>query len=318
MALPPIRTRTKFGMDDKTSELLVLGSVDAGEHLSAIERNPRLGLVTHIEDPTAETEPAAEPAAQRGNGPSPHRADGWVICTPCDERSYWLERALDANKPVLLATPLLASQRTLAMLRRSPHSARVAVASRLLASDVALHMASVSESRELGRCVYVDMNLEIPRHETEAMGCGVTPMGASELLILAERWFGSLDSIHARTRSFVCNRPNEDTVSALLRFVNGVEGVLQVRALDADDGLSVSVFGTAGSAKFLETLAARNAVLMDRHYANLAAVLAGNERALFGADEIARGAFLSNWLEHSAREDREMYRSDVRKLAKKP
>lgn len=290
--------------------LAIVGSDRIAEHEAAIRKQPGLHLSTRI----GESSPGRE-SSSGTFGNFDFQAAGFravVVSTPASEREYWALQSARANKTVIIDGPLAGSSAGLLELRRLDQSMgeQVLMASTVLASDIA---SNLLEARgQIGRCLYVDLHMSIPKETLPSTRSGVAFLGATELLLLSERFAGPLDSVHARSRSLLTNRPSEDAVWAMLRFFNGAEGVLQVRGLDSTERVTITVHGTEGTLELSASLSQQTEKIRDRQYDNLVQVLTGQGKPVCGVRDIHRCLFLSTWMERSARQDRELFSSDVR------
>lgn len=291
-------------------ELAIVGSDRIDEHETGIRKHPYLRLSTR----TGVSSPdRASSSVTFGNfdfNSSDIRAV--VVSAPASEREYWALRSARANKTVLVDGPLAGSSAGLLELRRLDQymGEQVLMASSVLASDIATDL--LAAQGHIGRCLYIDLRMSVPNETLRSTGTGVASLGGTELLLLGERFAGPLDSVHARSRSLLTSRPSEDAVWAMLRFFNGVEGVLQVRGLDSSERVEITVHGTAGTLQLSTSLSQQTEAIRDRQYENLVQVLMGHGRPACGVRDLHRCLFLGTWVEQSARQDRELYSSDVR------
>ena len=291
-------------------ELAIVGSDRIAEHEAAIRKKPYLHLSTRIGESSPERIPNSGTFGDFDFNSAGIGAV--VVSTPASERDYWALQSARANKPVLVDGPLAGSSAGLLELRRLDQcmGEQVLMASTVLASDIAADL--LAARGQIGRCLYMDLHMSIPRETLPSTRSGVASLGATELLLLSERFAGPLDSVHARSRSLLTNRPSEDALWAMLRFVNGVEGVLQVRGLDSTERATITVHGTEGTLKLSTSLSRQTGEIRDRQYENLVQVLTGHGKPACGVRDIHRCLFLDTWLEQSARQDRELFSFDVR------
>ncbi len=290
-------------------ELAIVGSDRIAEHETAIRKQPHLRLSTRGGESSPDRISSPETF-----GEFDFNADirGVVVCTPASEREYWVLQSARANKPVLVDGPLAGSSGGLKELRLLDQhmGERVLMASPVLAADIATDL--LAARCHIGRCLYMDLHMSIPKETLPSTRSGVSFLGATELLLLSERFAGPVDSVHARSRSLLTNRPSEDAVWAMLRFVNGVEAVLQVRGLDSTERVTITAHGSEGTVELTTSLSRQTEAIRDRQYKNLVQVLTGRGRPACGVEDIYRCLFLGTWLEQSARQDRELFSSDVR------
>ena len=297
-------------MPHSVFELAIVGSDHIDEHETAIRKHPYLRLSTR----TGESSPdRASNSVTFGNFDfNSSDIHAVVVTAPESEREYWALQSARANKTVLVDGPLAGSSAGLLELRRLDQcmGEQVLMASTVLASDIATDL--LAARGHIGRCLYVDFRMSVPKETLQSIRSGVASQGATELLLLSERFAGPLDSVQARSRSLLANRPSEDAVWAMLRFFNGAEGVLQVRGLDSTEQMAITVHGTAGTLELSTNLSQQTGEIRDRQYENLVQVLIGQGKPACGVRDIHRCLFLGTWLDQSARQGRELYSSDVR------
>ena len=291
-------------------ELAIVGSDRIAEHEAAIRKQPFLHLSTRIGESSPDRGSSSGTFGYFDFNAADIRAV--VVSTPASEKEYWALQSARANKAVLVDGPLAGPCAGLLELRRLDQcmGEQVLLASTALASDIASDL--LAARGHIGRCLYVDLHMSIPKETLSSTRSGVASLGATELLLLSERFAGPLDSVHARSRSLLTNRPSEDTVWAMLRFFNGAEGVLQVRGLDSTERVAITVHGTEGTLELSTSLSQQTGKIRDRQYENLVQVLRGEGKPACGVRDIHRCLFLGTWLDQSARQDRELFSSDVR------
>ena len=297
-------------MSQPVFELAIVGSDRIAEHETAIRNQPQLRLSTRIGEATPDKVPSPEAFGSFDFAAADIGCV--VVCTPASEREYWALRSARANKPVLIDGPLTGSSSGLLELRRLDQcmGERVSMASGVLAADIAADLLAARD--RIGRCLYMDLHMNIPRETLSSTRSGVSTLGATELLLLGERLAGPVDSIQARSRSLLTNRPSEDAVWAMLRFVNGVEGMLQVRGLDSTERVTIAVHGTEGTVELSTSLLRQTEAIRKGQYENLVQVLKGCDKPACGIRDIFRCLFLATWLDQSARQDSELFSRDVR------
>ena len=291
-------------------ELAIVGSDRIAEHETAIRKQPHLRLSTRNGESSLDRIGSSGTFGDFDFNVAD--IGGVVVCTPTSEREYWALKSARANKPLLVDGPLAGSSAGLLELRRLDQcmGERILMASTVLAADIATDL--LAARGHIGRCLYLDLHMSIPKEMLPSTRSGVSSLGATELLLLSERFAGPVDSLHARSRSLLTNRPSEDAVWAMLRFVNGVEAVLQVRGLDSAERVAITVHGSEGTLELSTSLSRQAEAIRDRQYENLVQVLTGRGKPECGVREMYRCRFLSTWLEQSARQDRELFSSDVR------
>jgi len=233
-----------------------------------------------------------------------------AVATPVHQRRYWIERALDQGKHVLCELPLTGSAReSLLLARRARHSAGHLVVGGDLASLArARDLTSGACAERLGAPVYLRLGMRLPRADVSVTSLGVLAGFGIRIVRLAALVCGRLDTAYARARSLGANRPVEDCVVALLRFVNGCEGLVQVEALGERAGLHLALTGSRGATELdfdLAELDDLSGACLD-----LKRVLEGGEPEC-GAHQLHLSALLVEWIMQAARTDREMARADV-------
>ena len=193
-----------------------------------------------------------------------------------------------------------------------------------LRSGAQLTMVSNNVSRDLDRAVrsalgvggigvplYFDLRVEVPRAWLASAREGILLLhGYPFARVLAER-FGPLDTVLARTRSLGRNRPAEDVSVAMLRFINGIEGVLQVDGLGSQAQVRMTIHGTTGSMCLRHELRTGLQRDLRSSYDDFASVLCDGSRPGHGIEELTHTMHALDWIRQSARQNAELYRGDV-------
>ena len=284
--------------------LALLGSCNLTAHLAAIDAQELRVVGSWSEDQVASGNPTHTHPSQLLNHPD---IRGIVVCTALHEREYWVRQAVQAAKPVLCAAP---PATTFSRMRELAADAKAAGIPILLVSRLHLHTNNI-RTRVTG-VRYFSLRAEIPRHLLEDTREGVLMhWGAALLQLLAER-FGPLESVYARSRSLGLNRPEEDVASALLRFRNGVEGLVDFNGLAEGGGVELREWGIAGTGDFHAPWGAITAELLRPHYHEFGLLLTGAAEPVnktLGAG--LEGYRWAEWFQQSARLDREIHAREV-------
>lgn len=283
--------------------LALLGSCNLAAHLAAIRAQDLRVVGCWSEDSVAtESRVFAEPS-QALNHPE---TQGVVVCTPLHEREHWVRQAVRAAKPVLCVAPPAKNFTQMVQLAAEAKEAGVQI---LLVSRLRLH-ADAWPIRPVG-VLYFSLRADIPRQLLHDTREGVLLHWGAELLqVMADR-FGPLESVYARTRSLGINRPEEDLVSALLRFRNGVEGLAEFNGLGEGTGVELREWSAAGAGESRVSWGTLTAQLLEPHYREFKALLTSGQ--LPGTNLAARleGFRWAEWLQQSARLDREIHAKEV-------
>ena len=282
-------------------------------HVSAIEAVPTLELVAREGDEIALSEAAVCEAL------SDSRVNAVAVATQPADREYWVRRAAAAGRHVLCELPVVNSAAAATKLRNHCRDVGVelCLASRCSPEPERSLRALVTDD-DLGAVVFVELSIFAPRTWLAAGQQGVVLEYGAHLMSVMEDCLGPIDTITARTRSLVTNRPQEDVAVAQLRFRNGTEGLLQVNGLGTEAGVRAAVYGGAGSRTVETVLRETDAIALQRAYEELAclATTRGESGPAAAPPSSARamvdGLFIVDWIHQSARHDTEVMRRDVR------
>ena len=317
------RCHANFMIEQK-SGLAILGEIGiARRHLEAIERLPSLYLVGYAsEDVAIEPDPLDDElesafSARRYGSCDEAIEDpavrGMVICTLPSQRAYWSGRAAAAGKHVLCespaATSLAAAQDLIGCCQTN--GVGFALADALLDSGITQRARRLATEAELGRLLFVDVQIWVPRARVARSENGVLLEYATGMASLPESTFGRIDSVYGRTRSLALSRPQEDVAVAQLRLANGVEGLFQVNGLADRSELRIEMHGSKGSARLVQESAIESSNGLARVYEDFADLLHRNRCPPHGGETMREGLLAVEWIQQSARLDREVHRREL-------
>jgi len=292
--------------------LAILGDTCLNRHLAVVEALPRLKLIGHS---SGGRERSELDITQRTHDELLVDAEvrGVTVCTSPSERSYWVRRSAEAGKHVFAEFPVVSSYRQGRDLadhcRHSGISLAIAVPP--IYSDLAAAAVNCEQSGDIGRALHFELSIRLPKQELATGKEGVLLLQGVFVMVWLTARFGPLDSVYARTRSVGLNRAAEDVAVAQLRFLNGLEGTVQITGLGSRSELSFHLYGSDGTAESGGIQQASSVAGLRVHYENFMAAADGKCDPQFGGRELAQGLFMVEWLGQSARQDREVYRSEV-------
>ena len=235
---------------------------------------------------------------------------GVVVGGELEERAFWLKRVLAAGKHVLCEQPLgqdLCRAREVVDLARRMDR-RLGVVSKAFFSPVGRALRQVEK---LGKLLFVDMRISVSRDRLDQSREGVLLLSGLDYLGLLAEFWGPIDSIQARTRSLLRNRPTEDVAIALFRFRDGREGCLQVNGLGERDEAELRVFGSQGSKLIRNEGADDNWEEWRVWFHDFSQVLAAGKEPLWDGKKSCNAFYLWKWMQQSARLEKEVHRKEV-------
>ncbi|MCC7261536.1 MAG: hypothetical protein IT369_03335 [Candidatus Latescibacteria bacterium] len=284
--------------------IALLGSTQLPLHLAAIRQTAGLQVVGHWSAGAGTVAaPARQDPAELVCQPQVRAV---VLCLDAPEREFWAREAIRAGKmAVCFGLPALTYLRLRGLVVEADQAGvHLVVIPPLDAGAASLR------GLQAGR-VLVSLNGRLPqdllRHGREGL---LHHWGAFCLQLLAER-HGRLDSVYARTRSLGLNRPEEDMVSAQLRFTNGVEGVVSLVALAADSEVILEEWGEGERQCHRLTWSSGDSDGPGQGYAALAACLEMGCPPPVWMHPPLEGVRWAEWLAQSARLDREVFANEV-------
>ena len=220
---------------------------------------------------------------------------GVVVDLPLTQRPYWAGRVQQAGKFVLCPPPL-------------PQLGAVgpwSVVAPLLFSSLPGQVQRLQA--DCGPLLHYEISLAYPRGRIEA-GDGDRLEGLmQECLCLADRLWGPIDSVLARSRSLAANRPQADWLVVLMRGFNGLEGQLQVNALGRQNRLRVALWGRRGEGVVEEEVPSLQEAGLVAQYGQWAQGMDGGKFSVWGPQQAQVGATLARWVMRSARQEREVF-----------
>ena len=282
-------------------------------HVAAIEAVSTLRLVARADEGDAA---ASELAAPEGILADP-RVAAVAVITPAADREYWVRRATDQGKCVLCELPVVSTANAAVKLRNHCRESGVVVLLiNRFSPEPERRFRELVTGTRVGPIVFVEFDLFVPRDWLRPGQQGVVLEYGAPFLPLIQDCLGPIDTIYARTRSLVTNRPQEDVAVAQLRFKNGVEGILQINGLSTEASLRAAVYGASGSAAFEMDLRENDASALQPSYAELARLTSTptdpGDRAADSAVTLVESLFIVDWIHQSARHDTEVHRREVR------
>ena len=230
---------------------------------------------------------------------------GVINCTPLPERVFWCEQALEAGKAVLSASPLGERYGDVRRLIRAGRDI-------LIASPA--HYGAIGKATAarngLGNLLFFDLQIRLSQTWIAHQKYGVLLLGGVDHLSSIERRWGPVDSIWARSRSLVRNRPTEDISQIYIKCKNGKEGSLTINGLGNEPGERLLLYGRRGSCE-ISGSGEGNAGAWRGAYRDFLERLAGNEKNGFDGVMAQDGFRLMHWVQQAARHNREINRGEM-------
>ena len=232
---------------------------------------------------------------------------GVVVGGELEERVYWLQKVLTAGKHVLCEQPLGSdyrrAQQTVDLAQRLDR--RLGVVSRAFFSPVGRALRQVEGLR---KPLFFDLRISLSRDRLSQSRDGVLLCGGMDYLGLLAEFWGPVDSILARSRSLLRNRPTEDVVLAFFRFRDGKEGCLQVNGLGDKDEVELRLFGRQESKTIRSEGGNEKLEEWEVWFHDFSQVLAAGKEPMWDGKKSCKASHLWKWIQQSARLEREVHR----------
>lgn len=225
-----------------------------------------------------------------------------LILLDIDDKSYWVDAALEAGMPVLATHPI----------QRPDQGPRIE-------SLAPLYVLSQTKASSIDKLLQQSIFSEQPISHYELKltwdstrfaakrSYAQTQMGLVAF-DLVNQISGPIDQVYGHTRNFFHSGPVEDWAMASLRMRNGCEALLQVvdypGLANAVEIRSYTAGG--GSVGDLSIPLDWKVDELQVHYENFLACIGGKQRPRFGWCEVHESYRLLYWLRASARADRVM------------
>lgn len=283
--------------------MAIVGTERLAAHVAAIEAVSSVFLVGRIceDTDTAESEFA---------GPESMLADPGIaalaVLTRMEDREYWVRQAVEHGKQIICEHPVASAERAIKLGRLCKQSGLSLHLADSVSSELDRTLQKALASTGLGSIVFVTVNVFIPRDwVTPRAGLGVVVEFGAPVAHLLSNCFGPIDTIYARTRSLVANRPQEDVAVAQLRFKDGIEGTLQINALGSRARVCVAVYGSADSVVIEMDLRKSNPEGLRAVYEGL------GQEVIARSSAFVEGMLIADWIHQSARHNREVPRREI-------
>ncbi len=297
---------------DMGGGLAILGRCNLPMHLSALENLGEFEVIKVFEDlqPVFPQSPDTTDYSEAINNPE---VKGIVLCTPLSESEFWFKEAIRAGKHILCNSPLARTCRQARTIvsRCGQSRARLAVVADVLFSSFGTTIRRILREREIGSLLFFDLRVSLPQKWTENEREGVVLLHGFNYICLILEYFGEIDSIFARSQSLGFNRPVEDVMVAQLRFKDGLEAVFQVNGLGEQEEAIIQLYGSHGSVEFKQNQL-KSSEGLEAQYRDFGDVIRFGQAPIFGGDEAVSAHFFHDWIQQSARHNREVLRKDVR------
>lgn len=295
----------------------VLGSTHLTGHVATLTRDPRFRLVAVAGQMAGAPNAGAGVLRQYPDADAAFHdvdVDGVIINTPVEHRAHWARSAIEAGKPALCELPLVSSTAQARELREAcvRSATQLTMVSCVAGRDLDRAIRGALGAGGIGVPLYFDLRVAVPRTWLVGAREGVLLLhGYPFARVLAER-FGPLDTVLARTRSLARNHPTEDASVMMLRFISGIEGVLQVDGLGPQAQAHMTLHGTTGSVCLRSEIETGEQRDLRVSYDDFASVLGNVSKPAHGIEELTHTMYTLDWIRQSARQNVELYRRDVR------
>ena len=206
--------------------MAIVGTHRLAAHVAAIESVPSVRLIGTVREETDGSVSVPEPMLKDP------RVGALAVLTRAADREYWIRKAADCGRHVLSEQPVFSAHQAVKLSSHCHHNGvALCVAGRFSSEPERALLEALAEG-VLGTIVFIALDVFIPRdwipqctEQGVVAECGA-PFGA-----LLQHCFGPIDTVYARTRSLIANRPQEDVALVQLHFKDGTEGTLQINAL---------------------------------------------------------------------------------------
>ena len=297
--------------------LAILGRNRLDDHVSVATRTIGLRFVSYIADDDESVPPGAEDARRcetRDAAILDEDVRAVVVNVEADEREYWTRRAAEAGKSVLSDTPIVPTFSKASSIASCFESRglTLALCDELFYSEGAARARKIVEEGTLGRLLFVEARVSVPRGWLAPRSSGVILEYGSSVTALLQEIVGRIDTVHGRMRSLGINRPEEDVAVAHLEFTNGVEAILQIVGLGERSEVQIEIHGSSGSATLVEQLPMESRSGLALAYQAFSRALAGEGSPVCDGRVLKDTMFAVDWIQQSARLGRELSRGEVR------
>jgi len=296
--------------------ICILGSVHLAGHVAALRRASQFRLVGIAGQAPGSFADGGDGLTRYPDADAALRdadVDGVIIDTPVEQRSHWAHSAMEAGKAALCELPLVSSTAQARGLRTACQRSgtQLTMVGNDACPDLDHALRDALGVGGIGIPLYFDLRVAVPRVWLASAREGVLLLhGYSFARVLVER-FGPLDTVLARTRSLGRNRPAEDVSVAMLRFINGIEGVMRVDGLGNQAQVQMTIHGASGSVDLRHALRTGPQRDLRTSYDDFARVLCGGATPRHGIGELTDTMYTLDWIRQSARQNAELYRRDV-------
>ncbi len=292
----------------------IVGAERLAAHVAAIESVSSVRLTGRVREETNAVESSLLAPEHMLKDPG---VGALAVLTRAADREYWVRQAAEHGKHVLCEQPVIGAGRALKLTDHCrQNGVGLYLAGRFSSEPERLLQEAVTDG-SLGTIVFVTLDVFIPQDWMECAGQQgvVVEFGAPFAVVLQHR-FGPIDTIYARTRSLVANRPQEDIATIQLRFKDGNEGTLQINALGSRASVCIAVYGTNGSAAFEVDLRKSDSIGLRSSYEKLGQAAADTTgdatQRPSRTTALVEGLFIADWIHQSARHNTEVLRREAR------
>ena len=285
--------------------MAIVGTERLAAHIAAIEAVPSVFLIGRIcEDIDAAQNEFAAPERMLADP----RVAALAVLTRMEDREYWVRQAVEHGKHIMCEHPVASADRAIKLGRLCKQSGLSLHLAEPFSSELDRTLRESLASTSLGTIVFASVDVFIPRDWiTPKAGFGVVVEFGAPFARLLSNCFGPIDTIYARTRSLVANRPQEDVAVVQLRFKDGMEGALQINALGSRARVCMAVYGSTDSVVIDKDLQETDPEGLRAVYEGLGQ---GTE-VITRSSTLVDGMLIADWIHQSARHNREVPRREV-------
>lgn len=293
--------------------LAILGCTRFEDHVEAAKRIPGLDLVCHVASPSI-MGVDFKCCGTREEALGADGVDAVVINVAAAEREYWAGKAATAGKHALAESPVVSTFSAAKELtfRFADSGVYLTIADELAFSPAAVEGLQLASSGALGRILYLESRVAVPRAWLSSRGPGVVISYGSSLATIMEGIGGRIDTVYSRARSLAVNRPHEDLAIVQLRFVNGVEGCMIINGLGDSAEMRLEIHGSESSTTLSQPLPVTQPGSLGAAYERLIASTAPECEPADGSCRLVESMFVVDWIQQAARLGGEIGRREVK------
>lgn len=243
--------------------------------------------------------------------PLDHKLVDGLVLLDVKDKSYWAAAAMEAGIPVMAPHPILTNFHDNENLSRADRLPPI-LCIKSLGQYTLLSQALLDLQANALPTSYFVIELDIDSKQSNYNRDAFLSQAILALSDLLISVWGPVDTLYSRMRNFFHSGPIEDVTVVLLRFRNGVEGLLKLIDLPIPKPI-LRVRSYAGDSSIDGVWDWEFAAVDHRtYYRNFADCIHGEAQPLLGLDKVGESYRLLNWMRKSARSDAVLNRKDSR------